>query len=207
MSYLRTIKNLSAADNLGGILSIYVARKADILSMPEVINGVITGDITFHPGAGWILWQATFESKRMRGDSRSSQEGPFRNNVLTFLVPKDDSLIRDMLERAEEDEFIVLFQYPGADKKIFGLLDMPVNFSFDHDSGNELQEGNRYTCRFFYEGPENSYFYNGDLSAPAPGSAPALVRYNGTVIASLQPGETLNIISDFGFTDFYTTAP
>lgn len=206
MSYLKSINALSAADNVGGILALQIVRKADVLDIPDPVDGVIYGDITFSPGVSWISWNVTFETARITRNVRSSPDGPYAVNELPFTVPKDSEELADMLHQAEDDEFIVLLQYPGGKTKIFGLLEGPVRFEFDHDSGGALEDGNKFNCRFFYEGPDNIFFYNGEISAPEAGAAPALVRYNGTVIAALAPGESLNITSDFGFTNFYTSS-
>lgn len=206
MSYLQSINALSAEDNVGGILAIQIVRKADVLDIPEPVDGVIYGDITFAPGASWVSWNVTFETARITRDVRNSPEGPYAVNRLPFTIPKDNEDLADMLRQAEDDEFIVLFKYPGGSTKIFGLLEAPVLFDFDHDSGGSLEDSNKFSCRFYYEGPDNIFFYNGAISAPEPGAAPALVRFNGVVIAALAPGESLNITSEFGFTNFYTTS-
>lgn len=205
MSYLKAINALSAEDNVGGILALQVVRKADVLSIPDPVNGVIYGDITFAPGKSWTQWNVTFESARIRRETRNSPEGPYSFNELPFSIPKDNEELRDMLSQAEEDEFIILFRYPDQATKIFGLLDRPVRFAFDHDSGGALEDGNKFSCRYFYEGPDNIFFYDGSVAAPEPGAAPALVRFNGAVIAALAPGESLNITSEFGFSNFYTS--
>lgn len=112
-----------------------------------------------------------------------------------------------MLELAEEDEFIVLFKYANGKRKLFGTLDRPVRFTFDHDAGSSFAAGNFNNCEFYFDGPSNIYFYDGNIEPAPPGANPALVRFNGAIIAALQPGESLNIESDFGFTNFYITAP
>lgn len=206
MSYLQSISRLSQADNLGGILTIQVARKVDISSMSDPVDGVVYGNITFFPGAGFVTWDVTSESPSANSRSRSSREGSSKGNRLEFAVPKDRPELRRMFEMAEEDELVVLYKYANGKQRIFGLLDAPVQFRFDHDSGGSHADLNHYSCEFYYYGPDNMFEYNGTITAAPVGTAPAIVRHNGVAIASLAPGQTLNITSNFGFTNFYVTS-
>ncbi len=49
MSYLKNITRAYGTSNLGGLLTIQVARKDDIESIPEPVNGVVYGDIVLKP--------------------------------------------------------------------------------------------------------------------------------------------------------------
>jgi hypothetical protein len=101
----------------------------------------------------------------------------------------------------------VLFKDANGQQKIFGLLDRPVSFRFSHSSGNNVAAKNGYECEFYYDGPENMFEYNGAIAQAPAGPAPAVVQFNGVAIASLQPGETLNIISEYSFDEYFITAP
>lgn len=204
MSYLIPITSLSA-DNLGGVLSIQVARKIDISALPDPVDGVVTGTVTFFPEKGFVTWVTIGESAGNSSASRTSREGSSRNNRLPFRVAKDRATLRNMFMIAEEDEFIVLFTDANGKKKIFGTLDTPVRFRFDHASGTATSDLNHYACEFYFEGPENMFEYDGTVSVAPPGTAPAVVQFNGVAIASLSPGQVLNIISEFGYTNFFTT--
>lgn len=206
MSYLIPISRLSQTDNLGGILTIQVARKVDINLMSDPVDGVVYGDITFFPGTGFVTWEVTSESPNANTRSRTSREGPSKGNRLSFTVPKDRPELRRMFELSEEDELVVLYKYANGKQRIFGLLDAPVQFRFDHESGGSHADLNHYSCEFYYDGPDNMFEYNGAIAAAPVGTAPAIVKHNGVAIASLAPGEVLNITSQFGFTNFYVTA-
>lgn len=207
MSYLTSITRLYKQDNLGGLLTLQIIRAADVESMGDPVESVIYGTITPKAGKAFVSWQCIIETASARSQSRSSMHGAVKNNVLPFMLPKDRSTIKAQLDQAEADEFIVLFKDANGVQKVFGTLNAPVRFEFDHNTGAQFASLNAYDCRFYYNGPDNLYHYNGALPAPATGAAPAIVKFNGTAIASLAAGETLNIISDFGFTDFYITAP
>lgn len=206
VSYLQNISRLSNADNLGGLLTIQVVRKADVESIPDPSGGTVYGDIILAAGKSFVTWLVTMESQRTKSQSRNTREGSSKGNNLEFLIPKDRPEIKLQLDQAEEDEFIILYTDSNGKAKLFGLLDTPVKFSYDHDTGALISDSNAYQCRFYYDGPDNLYHYNGALPSPPVGASPAIVLYNGSPIASLLPGETLNIISDFGFTDFYITS-
>lgn len=204
VSYLLAISRPNG-DNLGGILSIQVARKENIISIPAPVAGVIYGDIEFQAGFGWLTWDVTLESAQISSGDRNTREGFSSVNGLPFRIPKDVAGIKHMLNLAAEDEFIVLFTDPNGKKKIFGLLESPVKFTVSHDGGRSLPDGSFFEGKFYYEGPDNIFFYEGEIEAAPAGAAPAIVKFNGVPISALTPGQTLNIISEFGFTSFYTT--
>lgn len=203
MDYLKAVTRLNSEDNLSGIVSIQVARKDYIDFIPEPVDGVIYGDIVFKSGRSWVIWDVILESPRVKTLDNTTREGHSKKNTLDLSIPKDRRDIRRMLTLAEKDEFIVLFRDGNGQQKIFGTLSNPVRFEYNHDSGASFSNLNAYNGRFYYSGPDNTYFYAGALSSPSAGPAPAIVRFNGNVIATLAPGEELDITSDFGFTDFF----
>lgn len=206
MSYLQNIPAFSKSGNLGGIITMQVIRASDVQSMGEPVDGIIYDTIVPKEGKAFVTWSAILESARVRTTSRTTREGPSRQVPLNFMLPKDRPSLKAQLDQAEADEFIVLFTDTNGTQKIFGTLETPVRFEYTHDTGANFSNLNAYDCRFYYTGPDNLFHYNGILPVPVPGAAPAIVRFNGVAIASLASGETLNITSDFGFTDFYITS-
>lgn len=185
---------------MGGLLSIQVARTADIESIPEPVNGIVYGTIVFKPEKGFVTWLVTDESANADSDNRASREGSVKLNRLPFSIPKGNAAMRDMLEQASDDEFIILYKDANGKQWLFGLLYAPVEFEYSYNSGTARADKNAYTCRFFYDGPDNYFEYNGALAIAPAGPAPAIVIVNGEVIATLSPGETLSLDSDFDFT-------
>lgn len=199
MSYLKNITRFSGSGNLGGILTIQVARAADVDSIPDPVAGIVFGDIVLKAGKSFYTWQVTDETAEANTRGNPTPEGFSKDNTLPFFIPKDRSDIRDMLEGATEDELIVLFKDGNGKQKLFGLLDHPVQFEYSTNSGAAHADRNGYSCRFYYKGPENIFEYNGTLPTAPAGAAPAIVRVNGTVVASLQPGESIDFDTDFEF--------
>lgn len=206
MAYILPITRLKAEDNLAGLLDIQVCRKAEITNIPAPVNGVVYGNITFAAGGGFVAWQATLEKARMKSDSDRTRDGSTSKNQLPFTIPKDRAGLRDMFHRMEQDEFIVLFRDGGGNQKIFGSLTSPVLFSYNHDSGDGFDSTNSFECLFYFDGPDNVFSYNGSVAVAPEGPAPSLVYFNGAVIASLAPGEVLNITSDYSFTEYFVTS-
>jgi hypothetical protein len=204
MSYLQSIVRTNAV-NLGGIVSIWLARKADIISMPDPVDGTIYGDIEFEEGKGWIKWDVTLGTAGLSSRDQQSIDGVMHNNELPFRIPLDIPGMREMLLKASDDEFVVLYKDGSGKYKIFGLLEYPVLFSFSHSTGVDAPEGRFFTCRFYFQGPDNVFFYEGELDMAPPGDAPAIIKWNGEVIATLGPGQIINFISDFGYETFFIT--
>jgi len=205
VGYLQSVKRLYAADNLGGVHQLKVCRKADIVEIPNQVAGVIYGDIIFAGGTGFVTWEVTLETSHMQSQGNSTKEGSSKRNSLSFTIPKGRIDLTRMLLKAEDDEFIVLYVENGK-QKIFGQLHAPVLFGFNHDSGKQASDLNSYQCRFYYDGPDNVFEYEGATPSAPEGPAPAIVMFNGSAIASLQPGETLNILSDYEFTEYFVTS-
>ncbi len=192
---------------MGGIVQIRVARASDIESIPVPVDGVVYGNITFKPDKSWIIWDVTMESAQSRSAGRTSREGTSKNNQLDFTVPKDTPSIKNQFDLAEDDELIVLYKNANGKTYLYGRLETPMKFSYSHDGGQRFSDRNEYNCRFYYEGPDNRYRYEGAIALPPAGPAPAVVKFNGVAIASLAPGETLNILSDYSFSEYFTIAP
>ena len=206
MGYLSNINRLSAADNLGGIITIQVARKAEISNIKAPVAGIVYSPITMVGSAGFVSWQVTPDTPGSNSASKQSNQGTSKGNSIKFSVPKDRSSLQVMFEQATEDEFVLLYKDANGLQKIFGNLENPVRFRYSHGTGNSPAGKNGFDCEFYYDGPQNIFEYNGTLTAAPEGPAPAIVNFNGTPIASLQPGETLEITSDYSI-DYFTTAP
>lgn len=201
MSYLNAIERFTG-DNLGGIIELQVARVSEIDEMPEAEDGVIYGDITFKSGGGFHSWVVTAQTPRLRGDGRDSREGAYRSNRIDFVIPKDRSNIKVLLEKAEADEFIVLYKDSNGNQKIFGHIYAPVFFRFGHDTQSSISARNEYDCSFYYEGPDNNYFYEGSIPEPPTGAASVIIQWNGVTILAARPGDLINFNSRFEYTDF-----
>lgn len=206
MSYLRTIRRLSATDNIGGIIQLQVARVADVIDVPEPIAGIIVGDITFQPGTGFVSWECRLESANMRSRTNASREGSVKANSLPFILPKDRQSIKAQLDQAEDDEFIVLYKDSNGSQVLFGTPNAPLRFRYDHSSGTSFDSLNAYEAEFYYEGPDNRSFYQGAVTTPPPGTGPSTVQHaDGTLIATLNPSDELVFTSDFEHT--FTLVP
>jgi hypothetical protein len=204
VSYLTNV-DPHTGDNLAGLIELRIIRAAEVSAIPAPVGGTVYGTITVLPGTGFVRWYATLETPRISTQTNQNREGQTKRNSLPFIIPKDRPDLRTILERMTEDEFILLFRYPSGTQKLFGQKHAPVKFSFDHDSGAEFSNRNGYECRFFYNGPDNIFFYPGTVTPAPAGPAPAIVNLNGNFLAQLLPGQTLNIDSDFDFTDFQIT--
>jgi hypothetical protein len=207
VSYLQNIQSLTT-DNLGGLITVKVIRKADVLSIPDPVRGVVYGNITFKPGVtGFVTWAATLETPSLESRGSKTREGERKDNRLRVQIPKDKPELRYMLEQATKDEFILLFTDGSGQQKLAGLLHTPFRFTFDHNTGSRFADGNFYTGLFYFEGPDNTYFYNGTAGLPPTGPASSVVYFNDAPIAILTAGQELRLYSDFGFTNFFTSTP
>lgn len=203
MGYVLPIARLSNSDNLAGLLEIQVCPKSLITAIPTPVNGTVYGNITFVSGAGFAKWEATLERSRVSTLKERTADGYSAKNQVPFRIPKDRADLRNMFDLMERDEFIVIIKYPNGKQKIFGTLNRPVQFTYNHDSGESFDTKNEYECMFYFEGPDNIFFYDGSVGTAPAGPAPVVVKINGTVIAVLTPGQTINILTDYDYDDFF----
>ena len=199
MSYLQNINSLGGDSNIGSLISMQVARATDIESMNDPDNDTVYGDIVFKAGKGFVTFGFTSESPRFSSNGKDSQEGSLRENRLDFLLPRDAAVIRDILSRMEEDNFVVLYTDANGKQKVFGSPAFPVSFRYSRDSGARVSDLNHYACVFYSDGPENDFFYEGTITTAPAGAAPVIIKVNGVVVTSAQPGDTVLFTSDFDF--------
>jgi hypothetical protein len=103
VGYLQNINRLSAADNIGGLIEIQVARKAEVASIPAPVDGVVYGDIEMVGAAGFVTWQPSAINFGSDSAGKQSREGTSKGNIIRLLFPKDRATLRAMFEQATED--------------------------------------------------------------------------------------------------------
>jgi hypothetical protein len=163
VTYLKNIVRLSGSQNLGGINAIRVARKADIVSIPDPVDGVVYGDIEFLAGRSFVKWDATIQSRGSNSEGKASKEGTSRGNLVKLSIPKTRADLDLMFSKASDDELIVLFTDNNGRNYIFGLLHAPVKFRYNNSTAIEHSGKNGYECELYYDGPQNIFEYNGDV--------------------------------------------
>lgn len=205
MGYLKNIDHPAPGARLGGIVTIEVVRKAEVTSIPNPVNGVVGGPVVLNAGASWTRWIVNQQTALGKRDAASSKEGVSKTNRLSFFIPLDRDEVTAMLDLAENDEFILVCKYPDGTKKIWGTLETPMLFEYSHTTGAQFTDKNGNNCSFYYQGPNNVFFYDAE-NVIAAGPQPVIVKFNGVAIASLGPGQTLNILSDYSFNDYFTTS-
>ena len=197
MSYLLNIDAFQG-DNMGSLLELQVIRITDIDTLPELVDGVRFGDIEPKSGKAFVTWSVTKNTPRARATGKTSFEGQFENDVVSFVIPKDQPTLRNMLNMTREDTLLLLYKDANGQTKGMGSLESPARFRFNFDSGAQTSQRNAYTCEFYSEGAANTWFYNGEVATAPSGPAPALVKDGeGNILAQLAPGETFNITSGF----------
>ena len=201
MNYLIDIARLSQS-NIGGLVKIQVARKADVINIPEAVDGVIYGNIEFQQGKGFITWYVADQSMEMISEGVDSRDGIVKNNQLPFVIAKDRAELKSVLDKALDDEFIVLYRDGNGKSKLLGSLSAPARFAYTHQSGTNRSARNSYNCRFYHEGNENLAFYEGNIANAPVGGAPVIIQWNGVFQIAAQAGDVVNILSEFKIDDF-----
>ena len=197
MSYLKPFTSLERS-NLSGILQLRLARAGDILSFPRVIAGRLTGDITFQPGAGFVLWEVIHSSATFSASSLESMEGVGKAQRLPFTLPSANTE-ELLLDRMERDSFIAYYLDANLRPVVFGTPDRPLTFRYTANTGNILNGRNQYDCLLYSESQDNKAEYTGTITDYNP---LVVIRYNdpsGEVLATLAEGETIDFDGEFDY--------
>lgn len=205
MSYLKEIKR-HTGPNMAGIVELKLVRSDNVVTVPTAIDGVIYDSVEFLEGFGFVSWATTSQSVGIKSRHMSDLEGTSKRSSLPFSLPKDNPGVAQQLERAIDDEFIVLFRDANGNLKIFGTKENPVRFKFDYDTGKAHRGKNGYDCEFYYDGNHNVYFYEGDVPVAPITVPPVRIEWNDgetvTTILVAQPGDVVRFNSNFAYTDF-----
>ena len=210
MSYLVPISPISA-DNLSGLKYIRLVRSADVASFPEGYEGIAQSEIVFNAGRDWIEWMATYTTSSFSTRGEDSQEGMASVKELPFVIPRHSGEISRMLNKAERDTFIVLFEDFNGVRWLFGSPEKPVRFAFDLQTGNG-RDRNQYACRFYSDSPGNLLLYpqtfgEGDTDFS---SCPSVVirrgASDGPILAVVPAGATLVITSPYSLGYYIATS-
>lgn len=198
MSYLQNLETI-CEDNLGSVIvNIQIARVDDIDTFPEIINHQITDPVIFKSGRGFLQWTVSQDSASFTSKDGNSEAGHTKKNTLPFLIPKDRQDVYSMLMKAQYDTFIIIYKDGNGVQRMMGTPDAPALFLFDFKTGKKLSSLNNYNAEFYTESPFNFNFYDTTATAQPGTSVPAIVkRGDGTVIATLQPGQVLILTSPY----------
>lgn len=201
MNYLQSIAR-NSAENLGGIMHLRVCPVGGISTMPQAVGDTVYGDIVFNAGYSWALWQVKSNDAGLRDRVKDSEEGLYSSYSLPFFVPGDKAGWKKLFEQMHDDAFVILVSDHNNNQLIVGSLDAPVRFKSEFDTGNSISGLRGYTCEFYSDGGAPVYAYAGNIAAPVDDGStpPAIVRKgDGTVLATLQPGQVFTITSGFSF--------
>jgi hypothetical protein len=185
-------------DNLGSVYSLRVARVQDIAAIPDPVDGIVAENITFLGGSGFFSWYFTSETGQVRIRNRQSQEGPRITSELSGFIPRRDAQLQQLMDYCRNHHFVLLIRQGDGKDHLFGSLEQPLRFEVDFETGQNPSSRPGYAFRFFTEGVDVLNRYSGSVTIPGAGQNPAIVRWDdGELIATLNPGETLEVSSGF----------
>ncbi|WP_299755255.1 hypothetical protein [uncultured Pontibacter sp.] len=193
--------------NKGGHQLCFYVPADDVAGWPAANGLVLQGDIQLKPGKVWYLLGYTrhtssYEHKLkpdFRGGLYSLEQGGF--------LPTDSPALGSQLLRMKGRRFVLAF------KDYNGYLRVTppghsLTFSEKFDSQDSPSGLKGYDITFEGAAPLPALYYSGGMQvselgmvAPPIGNggaqAPVTIRYNGSIVKLVQPGEELLITSDF----------
>ncbi len=161
-----TVKNIAANEcgsNPGGLsTTILVARKSDILSIPEPDpdpdggDGLtISGDIVFKSVGGVAKKWAEWEVETDMSELLSEVEGDRSQSVkvdLDCYMPGGNAETDAELSRAINGKFVVLAKDKKGNWRLLGNLDVPLKLQQSYKSGKAGKDANGFDLKFMATG-------------------------------------------------------
>lgn len=147
--------------NPGGTNTLYVARKRDVLSIPEPgEDGVtISTAIQMKPGKAFVKWDFAEET----GDINHKSEGdPGNKSVSTDVntyVPRGVASVDSVINAAINGSFIVIVEDALGQKRIAGDLRKGMTFDHDYKSGKKGTDKNGTDFKFANTGFSHVPYY------------------------------------------------
>jgi hypothetical protein len=195
-------------DNVGGVEALWYADVADVLSVPDPDEPLISTDVVLQPGACWYQLVATRTTLGFTQAGKSDRHGPFFQPQLKGVLAKATAALAAGLEALDGRRFVLLYRDNNGLVWLVGSLDEPLTFSDKYDAGT-VTARNNYDFTFSGETTRRARPYTGTwlvsgrgLSCglqlnPGPSGTVELRTSGGRLLAIVPAGHSIVLKSDF----------
>lgn len=184
-------------DNYGGVDRFWFATEEDITGLDDL------GNIQLKEGKAWNLGQGVKHSIRLTVKARIERGGVLFDILLDGEIAKYRPALETLLAEMREKRFGILVKDRNGYVLQFGRPGEWLTFKTDQKTGNLPSDRNGY--RFQFEGSMkaqpisfNSIIIdNPDIPTPEPYGDPVRIYLNGLLVATIPPGGTFAITTEF----------
>ncbi|MFC6999576.1 hypothetical protein [Rufibacter roseus] len=192
------------SDNIGGLEAVFYTASSNVVwdRFPERDGLRLQGDILLKPGTTWGMVTFTRDTPGFNMVPKRDRRGIIYTHDLKGSIPKDTPDLAELLYELQRGRYVVLHRDSNGYLKFSGSRDFTFRFEYKHDSGENPTSRNSYTAGFKSESLHPPFFYSGNFAVTDIGegngqSGSIRVMFNGELVKIVQPGETLNIESEF----------
>lgn len=171
------MKNIIAnkEDNIGGLYSFLVVPIADVVSVPDVEEGILDGNVELLFGKIWYTVDVTPEANNM-SFSDASKDG-LTASVTGFIAGDSPYLVDTLKTYADYEYFLVIATDLNGNKRLIGNIDNPAKFTYGFDTNGRRGYQISFSTRTL-EAPPFIEFTGTDPNEE-PGSCPIIYEIDG----------------------------
>ena len=169
----------------------------------------LVGNIYLQPGCTWGMLAFTTHTSGFDQVPITDRRGTIYSHEIKGLIPKATPELDQVLyEMNSQRRYAVLFRDRNGYLRLSGSPDYGLQFSSKYSTQEKPDGFNAHQVSFKADALEPALYYSGTfevtdqgmIGGPAPGSGsadPVIIRFNGDVVKVVQPGEALDITSEF----------
>lgn len=190
-------------DNYGGFYRILIALRKDVIGLIP-FNGIMAA-----PSQATV--DDHFEEIVITRDTGShveteeySAHGSYFNQRISFIIPKDRQDVRAKMMKYKDAEVVVLIQDNNLYLKLIGTDKFPLRLLRDFSTRNQVSERAGFNFNIGGNTKTESAFVTGinlglQPADPAPTGVAYIRRNDGTLIATINAGQSFYISSPYSW--------
>lgn len=210
---LKNINPDTTTTSIGGLEVVFFVPEESIKKYPAREGLILKGNLELHEGHTFFLLGYTRHTSSYEHQLRTSQRGALYDITQRGTIPTDTPELGSQFYymAAPGRRYVLLFR----DRNSFLRITPPgyaLPFSYKFGTGDDPDNRYGYTVTFSDDTPYPCLYYSGSFEVSEVGTItppvadssaePVRIRFNGNVIKIVNPGETLDITSDFALEDF-----
>jgi len=147
--------------NAGGLTDLFVIRRRDIQTFPEVDTDGVTISTAFVPktGSGFVQWGFAQDSGEVNHKSGGDAGSQSMTHEVNTYVPRGSAEIDAVIQKAINGDFVVIGRDSNGNYRVAGDKNRGVKFDYDYKSGKKGTDKNGTDFKFAGEGFTHVPFY------------------------------------------------
>ena len=195
-------------DNTGGVEALWYADVADVLSVPDPDEPLISESAQLRAGAFWYQLVAVRTTLGFSQPGKEDRHGPYWQPSLKGALAKATAGLAAGIEAFDGRRFVVIYRDNNGLVWLVGGLDEPLTFGDKYDAGTTTARNN-YDFTFSGDTTRRARPYTGTWLVsgaglesgaqlgPGAGGTIELRTARGRLLATVPAGKTVVLKSDF----------